>query len=141
MKIVLDEGAFEPVRAHATDAGLDLRTPKDFVLRKMVENSAGTEVIDVGVHIELPPNTAGIIKAKSGLNINDDITVTGTLDEGYTGSIKVKLYNNGGRPKYFKRGDKIAQLVIVPVLYEDIELVDKLEDTERGDNGFGSTGR
>ena len=60
---------------------------------------------------------------------------------GYTGSIVVKLYNHSTEDYHVKRGDKISQLVIVPVLTPTLEVVDALEDTERGDNGFGSTGR
>lgn len=62
------------------------------------------------------------------------------IDEGYTGSIKVKLYNHSDKDAEFLYGDKISQLVILPVVYEDIEITDKIEGGDRGDNGFGSTG-
>ena len=65
----------------------------------------------------------------------------GVIDAGYTGSIKVKLYNLGEDIQYFQRGDKIAQLVILPIVTPALKLVDKFAKTERGDNGFGSTGR
>lgn len=137
MKIVLDEGAFKPIRAHAGDGGLDLRTPIDAYVE-----SKGSVIIDTGVHIELPPMTVGEIKSKSRLNFKHGLTVpTGTVDYGYTGSIKVKIYNHSNQPYTFKRGDKIAQLVVCPILLPEIEVVDSLEDTERGNNGFGSTGR
>lgn len=136
MKIKLDNNAYLPERAHDTDAGLDLKSPRNYYLRP---NDSVT--IDTGVHIQLPPGTAGILVAKSGLNVNKDITSTGLIDEGYTGSIRVKLYNHGNMANWLMKGDKISQLVIVPVLYENIELVDELEETERGDNGFGSSGR
>lgn len=69
------------------------------------------------------------------------LTGEGVIDSGYTGSIKVKLYNKGCEAKQFKRGDKIIQLVLLPILKPDIVIVDSLEETERGDGGFGSTGR
>ena len=141
MKIKLDDGAFMIDRAHEDDAGYDIRTPKDFVLQGMVSNSCGMEVIDTGVHVEIPKGYVGILKSKSGLNVNHNITGTGTIDCGYVGSIKVKLYNHGHKPHKFKRGDKIIQLVIYPIITPELELVDDLGDTERGANGFGSSGR
>lgn len=136
MKIKLDTGAYVPERAHPTDAGLDLKTPKDVYLRP---NNSVT--IDTGVHVQLPTGTCGLMVAKSGLNIKADILSTGLIDEGYTGSIRVKLYNHGSDPYVFNAGDKISQLVILPVIYEAVELVEDLDGTERGDNGFGSSGR
>lgn len=137
MRIVLDENAFKPIRAHVGDAGLDLRTPRDVYIE-----SRGSAIIDTGVHIELPPMTVGEIKSKSGLNFKHGLTVpTGTVDYGYTGSIQVKVYNHSNQPYTFKRGDKIAQLVICPILLPELEVVDTLDQTDRGDNGFGSTGR
>lgn len=72
---------------------------------------------------------------------NDIICPTGTIDSGYTGSVAVKLYNLGDSDFRINAGDKIAQLVIQPIADVEMCLVDKLEETERGDNGFGSTGR
>lgn len=136
MKVVLDEGAYMPVRAHKADAGLDLRSPIDFTLK------AGKAVkIDSGVHVEVPGGCVGFLKSKSGLNVKHGITCDGTIDSGYTGSIVVKLYNNGDKDVDFQRGDKITQLVILPVIYQDLVQVDSLDETERGDGGFGSTGR
>ena len=136
MKVMIDEGGFPPFRAHPTDAGLDLMTPVDFMVPPN-----GDATIDVGVHIQLPKSTVGMLKSKSGLNVKFGIISEGVIDEGYTGSIQVKLRNTSDRPVYFKRGDKITQLVVLPVLYESVDLVRSLAETERGDNGFGSTGR
>ena len=72
---------------------------------------------------------------------NNDIVTDGTIDAHYTGSITVKLFNHGKRPYRVHAGDKIAQLVIVPCELPELELVDSLEDTDRGACGFGSTGR
>lgn len=136
MKIKLDPGAFMPEYAHEQDAGMDLRSPVDAVV--LPHDST---VIDTGVHVEIPKGAVGMLKSKSGLNVNRDITSEGVIDEGYTGSICIKLYNHGGARYHVKAGDKISQLVILPVLHPEMELVDALDDTERGDNGFGSTGR
>lgn len=136
LRVRLDEGAYLPQRAHDTDAGLDLRTPVDAYVR-----AGGCTVIDTGVHIQLPPGTVGMLKSKSGLNVRDGIVSEGVIDEGYTGTILVKLYNHGTEAKQFSRGDKITQLVVLPVLYVRVEQTDALDGGDRGDNGFGSTGR
>lgn len=136
MKVKLDKGAYMPERAHETDAGADLRTPYGVIVP-----NKGSVVIDTGVHIELPPNTVGMLKSKSGLNVKYGITSEGVIDVGYTGSIAVKLYNHSDKPYELKAGDKISQLVVMPILTPSFELVDELEATERGDGGFGSTGR
>lgn len=149
MKIMLDKGAIMPTRAHDTDAGLDL-----YARESKVVPAGGSAVFDTGVHIELknagyfgqccqyviPITTIGFLKSKSGLNVKHNITSEGVIDMGYTGSIVVKLYNHGKEDYQVNAGDKISQLVILPILTPSLEVVDKLEDTERGDNGFGSTG-
>lgn len=137
MKIMVEDGAFDPVRAHDTDAGLDL------MARKSVRVPAhGSAVIGTGVHVELPKGTAGVLISKSGLNVKHDLTSTGLIDEPYRGEIMVKLYNHGEDSYQVNAGDKISQLVIVPVLYESVERVESLDmDTDRGSAGFGSTGR
>ena len=136
LRVRLDDGAYLPERAHETDGGLDLRTPVDAYVR-----AGGSTVIDTGVHIQLPPNTAGVLMSKSGLNIKDGIVSDGLIDQGYTGRIKVKLYNHGTEAKQFKAGDKITQLVVLPVLYVKVEQVEEIQGGDRGDGGFGSTGR
>jgi dUTP pyrophosphatase len=135
VKIKLDKKA-KITRAYKTDAGLDL-----YARETQIVPARESAVFDTGVHIELPPNTAGILISKSGLNVNHGITSTGLIDEGYVGSICVKLFNHSGKDYTVYEGDKISQLVIVPILTPDLELVDDLEATERGTNGFGSTGR
>ena len=137
MKIMLDKGAYMPIRAHKDDAGLDLRTPKPFEIMP-----GGSEIIDTGVHVEIVPGLVGMLKSKSGLNVKYGITSEGVIDAGYTGSIVAKLYNHGTEPVTFHAGDKITQLVIMPVYIPDeLEVVDEFESTERGNGGFGSTGR
>ena len=136
MKVKLERWAYMPERAHSTDAGADLRTPHDVTVMPK-----GSVVIDTGVHIELPLNTVGMLKSKSGLNVKHGITSEGVIDVGYTGSIRVKLYNHSDQPCELKAGDKITQLVVMPILTPTFELAEVLEETERGDGGFGSTGR
>lgn len=137
LEIKLDKGAFMPIRAHETDAGLDIKAKESKIIRPK-----SSKIFHTGVHIKLPPNTAGILISKSGLNTNHDITSTGLIDEGYNGEIVVKLYNHGECPYLVNVGDKISQLVIVPVLYCTSKLVDDLnQHSERGNNGFGSTGK
>ena len=136
MKIVLDEGAKMPTRAHPWDAGLDLYAKESGYIR--VNNSL---TFDTGVHVQIPEGYVGFVKSKSGLMVNHGITTDGTIDCGYTGTIRVCLFNRGGNKYYVHAGDKIAQLVIVKCEFPELELVDSLEETDRGDGGFGSTGR
>lgn len=155
MKIMLDEGAKMPTRAHPWDAGLDLYAPIDCTVpparsavrydaeecRFISETVVGALTINTGVHIAIPEGYCGFIKSKSGLNVKHGLTADGVIDAHYTGSIAVKLYNHIHKPYHFNAGDKVAQLVILPCLMPHLELVDSLEETDRGDNGFGSTGR
>lgn len=136
MKVKIDPGAKLPTRAHDSDAGYDM-----YARDTQIVPARGSAVFDTGVHIALPEGTAGLLVSKSGLNVKHDITSTGLIDSGYVGSIKVKLYNHGGYDCRVEAGDKISQLVIIPVRTPTLELVDELEDTERGDGGFGSSGR
>ena len=136
IRVMLDPGAYMPERAHEQDAGYDLRTPYEF---RLLPGTSKT--ICTGVHIEIPAGYAGFLKSKSGLNVRWNIQGEGVIDSGYTGEIVAKLYNNGDYPKVFEAGDRIIQLVILPVFTPELIQVGMLEDTERGDNGFGSTGR
>lgn len=141
MKVFLEEGAFKLERAHPTDAGLDLKS-RDNDLWLFPGHSY---TFDTGVHIEFPQGTYGKVESKSGLNIHASVvSCGGVIDEGYIGSIAVKLYNFGQESYHFQRGDKIAQLIIQPYLTPEIEIVEDLRElsqTDRGENGFGSSGR
>ena len=137
MKVKLLKGAFAPSRGHDTDAGIDLRATRG--QRIMPHSSA---VFNTGVCIELPKGTCGVVMSRSGLNFDHDLTTTGLIDESYRGEIKVKLYNHGADSYLVAAGDKVAQLVIVPCLYEPLEFVDEINtNTDRGIDGFGSTGK
>ena len=136
IRVKLDDGAIMPTRAHKEDAGLDL-----YARDTQIVSAKESAKFDTGVHIELPVGTVGFLKSKSGLNVKHGITSEGVIDAGYTGSITVKLYNNSGFDYTVNAGDKISQLVILPIYTPVPVLVDELEETERGDGGFGSTGR
>ena len=136
MKILLDPGAFMPTRAYPTDAGLDLYAKEDAIV-----DAKDSCTFDTGVHIEIPEGYVGFLKSKSGLNVKHGITSEGVIDAGYTGGIVVKLYNNSGYEYRVKAGDKISQLVILPIITPEIEVVDSLGKTARGNKGFGSTGK
>ena len=136
IKIMLDEGAYMPTRAHDTDAGLDLYATEDAVIFRH-----GSHTFDTGVHVQIPEGYVGFLKSKSGLNVNQGIQSAGVIDCGYTGSIRAKLYNHGRGMVHIKKGQKISQLVLLPIITPELELVDSLEETERGNGGFGSTGK
>lgn len=149
MKIMLDKGAYAPTRAFAHDAGLDLYTPADVYVPRSAKSCSeafrgidiGSATIDTGVHVEIPKGYVGFVKSKSGLNVKHGLTAEGVIDSGYTGSIVVKLYNHTSNDYAFEAGEKIAQLVLLPIITPELEQVDSLEETERGSNGFGSSGK
>ena len=136
MKIMLDNGAYTPTRAHSADAGLDIYSRE----RKLVR-AHDSECFDTGVHMEIPKGFVGFLKSKSGLNVKHGLTSEGVIDSGYTGSICVKLYNNSDEDYIINGGDKISQLVILPIVLPDLEIVTELCKTDRGSNGFGSSGK
>ena len=136
MKIILDNGARMPTKAHRADAGFDLYS-REAVIVPAKESAT----FDTGVHMQIPEGFVGFLKSKSGLNVKHGITSEGVIDSGYTGSIVVKLYNHSGKDYKVQIGDKISQIVLLPIAMTDLELVKDFEISERGNNGFGSSGR
>ena len=136
VNVQLDDGAIMPDRAHDTDAGLDLFASCDFIVP-----AHGYAFHDTGVHIEIPPCTDGHVRSKSGLNRYYGITADGTIDEGYTGTVGVTLHNSSDKPYQFRRGNKIAQLVIEKIFRPMPVEVLEISGGDRGDGGYGSTGR
>ena len=137
LKIMLDDGAIMPTRAHAHDAGLDLYAQEGRIIE--AKESA---IFDTGVHVLIPEGYVGLLMSKSGLNVKYGLTSEGVVDASYTGSIVVKLYNNSGFDYHVRTGDKISQLLIMPIETPSlIQVNDFAEKTERGSNGFGSSGR
>ena len=135
----LNEDAIIPFYAHPGDAGLDL-----FSVEEVTIEPGKRKLVATGISIELPKNTEAQVRPRSGLALKYGVTVLnspGTIDEGYRGEIKVILINHGEEAFKINKGDKIAQMVIMPVLTVGIEEVEILNDSERGEGGFGSTGR
>lgn len=134
MKIVVDVGADIPTRAHSTDAGLDVYAMEGgWIFPK------SRKVFDTGVHVAIPEGYVGMLTSKSGLMLKG-ITSRGTIDCGYTGSIKAVLFNHSWWFKKIRKGQKISQLVVMPIVTPGLEFVDSLDKTERSNGGFGSTG-
>lgn len=125
-----------PKYAYVADAGFDLYTNESFVL------SAGeSQLVSTGLALEIPEGYAGLIWDKSGIANNRHIkTMGGVVDSGYRGEIKVGLINLGKETQEFKVGDKIAQMLIQKVEHSEFIEVDDLEDSQRGERGFGSSG-
>lgn len=136
IKIKLDDGAKAPTRAYPTDAGLDLCSREDVVI-----NAKERYSFDIGVHIGLGEGYTAFVKSRSGLFKNHGIITTGVVDAGYSGSIGVTLYNTSGFDYRVHKGDKIAQLVILPIATPEVVIVDEIAEEGRGSNGFGSSGR
>lgn len=132
----LENGAFLPERAHKNDAGADLRTPE-----RVVIHPHDRVKIDTGVSIEMHGYYFGLIAEKSSLALKGISVHGGVIDEGYRGRISVVAQNDTEVPYIFEKGDKIAQLIIMPVVFPDFVEVKELDETERGVEGFGSTGK
>jgi dUTP pyrophosphatase len=125
-----------PKYAYAADAGFDLYASESFVL-----NAGESLLVGAGIMMEIPEGFVGLIWDKSGIANNRHIkTVGGVVDSGYRGEIKVGLVNLGKEAQEFKVGDKIAQMLIQKIEYPEFIEVDELENSERGDRGFGSSG-
>ena len=135
----LDPGVQPPRYAHPGDAGADLSSVEDFVLRPGERRVVGT-----GVAIAVPEGYAAFVHPRSGLAARYGVTVVnapGTVDAGYRGEVRVCLINTDPvEPVSFARGDRIAQLVIQPVVRARFESVPQLPDSARGAGGYGSTG-
>ena len=134
--VKLDKGAYMPEKAHETDAGYDIRTPHSFLLRR-----SDMVMVHTGIHVNIPVGFYGELASKSGLCRDSEITTeAGIIDSGYTGEICVIL-KSGMKQRYFEAGDKITQLIIHELPYTELEAVDILPHTDRGADGFGSTGK
>lgn len=135
MKIALDRDAVMPSRAHEHDAGLDLYANETAYIAPNTWVSVST-----GVHAEIPNGFVGLLTSKSGLMDKHGLTCRGTIDAGYTGTVKAIIFNHSDRVYKVEKGQKVTQMVVLPIITPELELVDELEETERGAGGFGSTG-
>lgn len=134
----LNEDAIIPKYAHEGDAGMDLYSIED----KFIEPGE-TTLIHTGISIQLPKETEAQIRPRSGLALKHSITVLntpGTIDEGYRGEICIILINHGNNTFKVEKHMRIAQMVIKPVLKVEVLEAATLLDSERGENGLGSTG-
>nr|VFJ55074.1 MAG: deoxyuridine 5'-triphosphate nucleotidohydrolase [Candidatus Kentron sp. FW] len=134
----LTEDAILPSYAHPGDAGMDLFSCVDTVIEP-----GKIALVKTGLSIQLPPNTEAQVRPKSGLALKNHVTVLntpGTIDEGYRGEVAVILINHGPLPFFIRKGMKIAQMVVKPVIRVEILETEALEDSQRGEGGFGSTG-
>lgn len=158
--LVLSEGAKVPHFAHSTDSGFDLYTSEDIII-----NSKSTAAVPTGLSFELPTGYGLMVRPRSGNTLKGvmgtykpivkefayimgkeeqlmDIKVQiGTVDQDYRGEVKILTTNNESHPVLIKKGTKLAQCVIEKVYHADFEIVEELNDTKRGSNGFGSTGK
>ena len=133
---LLSENATLPTRAYPTDSGLDLYTAEAITLHQYTTN-----IIPTDIAIQLPPNTEAQVRPRSGVTSRTPLRVQlGTIDNSYTGNIGIIVDNIGDKTIELPKGYKLAQLVVAPVIYPDIELVDELNNTDRSENGFGSSG-
>ena len=132
----LHPSAMLPDRAHPTDAGADL-----FSLEAMEIPPQSAVKARTGLAIALPEGTAGIVWGKSSLESQGLIVTAGLVDEGYRGEVLVCLFNLTKETKNLAKGQKMAQLLVMPVYYATFDAVEELEDSHRGAGGFGSTGK
>ena len=134
----LDNGLPIPAHAHPGDGGVDL------CARSACKLGPGERgVVATGIAVAIPDGYAGFVTPRSGLAARDGISIVngpGLVDAGYRGEIKVVLVNLSSEAFVIQRGDRIAQLVVVPVVVQDFEVVEELPATRRGTGGFGSTG-
>lgn len=141
LNVMLDKGAKMPTRAYQNDAGMDLYCKEGYGRYTVEIPPRGSVTFDTGVHIQIPKGYVGMVKSKSGMNIKSGITCEGVVDADYNGSIRVRLLNTSLDKAYIVcPGDKIAQLVIIPVVTPQLVKVKEFPETERGSDGFGSTG-
>ncbi len=123
-------------RKHASDAGLDVHSAEDVIIPP-----ESSELVSTALIIAVPENHVGMLKSRSGLSVKYRLEVgAGVIDSGYRGEVKVHLYNHGHTAYHVKTGDRIAQLLTIPVNMGEYDKVSLLVDSPRESNGFGSTG-
>ncbi|MBQ7473231.1 MAG: dUTP diphosphatase [Oscillospiraceae bacterium] len=136
--VKLRDGAHIPQKAHEDDAGFDLYASEDFILKAHAFGCVPT-----AISIELPIGYEAQVRPRSGLAAKHGVTVLnapGTIDAGYRGEVKVILINHGNEDFEITAGMRIAQMVISPVVGAEFVEASSLEDSERGEGGFGSSG-
>lgn len=137
---ILNPDAAVPAHAYGDgDAGVDLSSVVDVTI-----NAGMRALVLTGIAVAIPPGYGGFVQPRSGLAARHGITLTnspGLIDSNYRGEIQVIVQNTGAEPFVINAGDRIAQLVIMPVEHAEFELVDELPESGRGSGGFGSSGK
>ena len=141
VKIKMEEGGSDlmPRKAHFDDAGFDMRSRIDTVIQ-----AGSVFCVPTGIHMELPYGYEAQVRPRSGLALKNGIgclNSPGTIDAGYRGEVCAILFNFGKEDFHIKRGDRIAQMVIAKLPEAELVSVTELTDTDRGNGGFGSTGK
>lgn len=138
IEVVLGEGATLPCYQTPGSAGLDLRCTESFTLAPLERM-----LIPTGVRVAIPAGYEGQVRPRSGLAVKHGLSMVntpGTIDSDYRGEIKICMINLGQSTVEIEKGERVAQLVICPVKRAELAVVDSLEETDRGEGGFGSTG-
>ena len=125
-----------PLYGHKGDAGMDLFSSLEYVLPK-----GEVFAVPTGIQVEIPKGYVGLIWDKSGVSLKGAHRLAGGVDAGYRGEVKVVMINWGQAPFFIEKGMKIAQLLIQAVEDAEIVEVEDLDDSSRGEGGFGSTGK
>jgi len=134
----IDPDAILPSKAHPTDAGYDL-----YAVQTLTIQPGESALVGTGIAMALPTATEAQVRPRSGIALKHQVTVLnapGTIDADYRGEVKVILINHGRAPFQIEKGMKIAQMVIAPVLATQLSEAASLDDTQRGEGGFGSSG-
>lgn len=135
---LINPDAKVPTRAHDTDAGLDLYSITDIVIKPKEKS-----IIDTGVAVAIPTGNVGLVFVRSSIGFKHNVTLSnsvGVIDSSYRGSIMAAITNHSDSDFTVKKGDRVAQLVITPIHLFSPTIVDELPNTERGEKGFGSSG-
>ena len=135
MKFKLLDKDCTPYKHYLTDAGYDLRSREATIVCP-----GGVVKIGAGVAVDIPDGYVGDISPRSSASLRG-LVIQGKVDPGYTGEVGITVINVGNKAERIGKGERIAQLVVLPCLIEDIEIVDELPESDRGMQGFGSTGR
>ena len=136
----LKDNAVVPTRGSKYAAGADLYSAEN----DLYIEDRQTVMIGTGIAMEIPEGYVGLVYARSGLACKEGLAPAnkvGVIDSDYRGEIKVALYNQSGEKKLVKKGERIAQIVIAPFLAPEFTEVSELDETDRGEGGFGSTGK
>jgi dUTP pyrophosphatase len=135
---ILDSGLPAPDRAYATDAGLDLRARVDVTLSSAI----GEAVVPTGIAVEIPPEHVGLVCPRSGLAAQGVSVLNGPgiIDEDYRGELQVILFSVRPVARTLRRGDRIAQLLVLPLARPQVSVVEHLSESARGARGLGSSG-